>query len=481
MGNAMGGLLLAAAVCLELAAADGARAADDAARPNVVLITVDTLRADHVGAYGHHNDTTPALDRLAAAGVRFNDATVQWPQTWPSIASMMTSTYPATTGVRYSPRRPLADGQTTLAETLRAAGYQTAAVVANATIGRKFAFDQGFEVFVESWLDELRKRTGHSVLDNQAGKVKELTNATVVTDQALAVIERFERGKPFFLWLHYIDPHGPYVPPPAYAGMFAGSYPAHPVDHRLLPSYQLQKAAGSDLVIDDLGFYKAQYDRSVRYFDDQLSRLLQAPPLASGSPGTLVVVTADHGEGLGEHDYYLEHGAVPYQTTARVPLLMVLEGRLPAGRVVDRPVGVIGIAPTVLEILGLPAPSGFEGDSLMPLVGGGADAPAHVFMESGRRQLSQVTVRRGPWKLVHTRSPADRRRFGLPELALYNLGADPSEKMNVIGRHRETAAEMRAAMDTWLANGSRQAKRDAPPPKVDPATKEVMRALGYGG
>jgi len=251
----------------------------------------------------------------------------------------------------------------------------------------------------------------------------------------------------------------------------------------LLPSYQLQRAPGSDTVIDDLAFYKTQYDRSIRYFDDQLSRLLQAIASVSTAERTLIVVTADHGEGLGEHSYYLEHGAVPYQTTARVPLLMVLTGKLPAGHVVKSPVGLIDVTPTIVDILGLGAPRDFEGRSLLPWIRGEEKgAPALVFMESGRRQLSQVAVRKGPWKLVHTRSPADRRWFGLPELALYKLDTDPAEKVNVIDQHGELATEMRAALDTWVSNGAQHAKHNpASPPKVDPATKELMRALGYGG
>lgn len=473
------GALFACAILLSFGTA---RAADDAARVNVVLITVDTLRADHVGAYGHHSDTTPALDRLAANAVRFADVTVQWPQTWPSIASMMTSTYPSVTGVRYSPRRPLARSHKTLAEMLAAEGYQTGAVVANATIGKKQDFDQGFDVFLESWTAELEKQTGRQRLENAPGKVKELTNATIVTDQALEMLRGFDSRRPFFLWLHYIDPHGPYLPPPAYAEMFADTYAPEVVNPRLLPEYQQQKIPGADAVTGDIGFYKTQYDREIRYFDDQVGRLLAE--LSAGTESkTLIVVTADHGEGLGEHRYYLEHGSVPYQPTAHVPLLMALAGRLPAGRVVTSPVGLIDVTPTILEIVGVARPARLAGQSLVPLIQGDEEAaPRHVFMESGRRHPSQVAVRQGPWKLVHTRSSSDRHWFHLPELALYNLQTDPAENDNVADRHLNVVAEMRAALDAWVSAGADQAKVAAPKPrKLDPATKEVLRSLGYGG
>ena len=460
-----------------------ASGADETSRVNVVLITVDTLRADRVGAYGHHADTTPVLDRLAANGVRFADVTVQWPQTWPSMASMMTSTYPSSTGVRFSPRRPLERSQKTLAESLSAAGYQTAAVVANATIGKKQGFDQGFDTFVESWMPALEKQNGSRRLERDPGKVKELTNATVVTDQGLERLQAFSPKRPFFLWLHYIDAHGPYVPPPAYAEMFADKYAVEPVEHRLLPEYQQQKSPSGDAVISDLGFYKAQYDREIRYFDDQVARLLAAIAAGPKNENTLIVVTADHGEALGEHRYYLEHGALPYQPTARVPLLMSLVGKLPASKVIQAPVGLIDVTPTILEIAGVASASTAAGRSLVPLMRGDeAAAPKYVFMESGRRRLSQVSVRQGPWKLVHTRAPEDRHWYHLPELALFNLETDPAESQNVIGGNPDVAAELRVALENWVATSVKPVKANAPQPrKLDAATKEAMRALGYGG
>jgi arylsulfatase A-like enzyme len=475
------GALITCAICLLLSIA-AARAADDAARANVVLITVDTLRADRLGAYGHRSDTTPALDRLAAGGVQFADVTVQWPQTWPSIASMMTSTYPSTTGVRYSPRRPLASNHRTLAEMLSAAGYQTGAVVANATIGRRLGFDQGFDTFVESWTTASGQSSTRR-LEKAPGKIKELTNATTVTDQGLQVLQSFDSSRPYFLWLHYIDPHGPYVPPPAYGDMFANTYPTETVDPRLLPEYQQQKVGGGS-VISDLAFYKAQYDREVRYFDDQVGRLLAAVAADAGNERTLIVVTADHGEALGEHRYYLEHGAVPYQPTAHVPLLMSFAGKVPAGRVIEEPVGLIDVAPTILDTVGVEVPRDIEGRSLLRLIRGDPDAaPAHVFMESGRKPQSQVSVRKGPWKLVHTRSATDRHWFGLPELALYNLRDDPEERDNRVSEQRQLVTEMKAVLDAWVLDGKRKMQASAPsaPKTNDSATKEALRLLGYGG
>ena len=166
----------------------GCPASPEQRQPNLLVITVDTLRADHVSCYGHALATTPTVDRLAAQGVRFEDAAVQWPKTWPSMASMLTGTYPTANGIRYLPRRQLPDGNVTLAELLRDAGYRTAAVVSNVNLGKKFAFDQGFDTFIESWVEELLRVTGRTALTNEPGKVKRYTNATIVTNQAIRLV-----------------------------------------------------------------------------------------------------------------------------------------------------------------------------------------------------------------------------------------------------------------------------------------------------
>lgn len=454
-------------------------AAEEAARPNLLLITVDTLRADRLGAYGYDADTTPALDRLAKRAVRFDDVTVQWPQTWPSIASMMTGTYPATTGVRFAQRNLRRHNQT-LAEVLAAAGYQTAAVVGNVTIGKHAGFDQGFEIFVEPWNDQTAATTA-ARLEDDPQHAKQLANATIVTDKALEILEKTDTSRPYFLWLHYIDPHGPYVPPPRYSALFEGRHPVEAVDTRLLPEYQRQPAP--DGVNGDLGFYKTQYDRSIRYLDDELSRLLEKLAGAPRGDDTLVVVTADHGESLGEHRYYLEHGALAYQPTARVPLLIALDGKLPAGAVVEQPVGLIDLTPTLLDILGVVPSSAIQGRSLVPLMRGESDgAPRDIFMEAGQRPQSQVAVRRGPWKLVHYRSPADRYWRHLPEVALFNLDRDPAESTNVIAQQPELATELRATLDAWVERGERQHRAQVPEIKrLDKPAQEMMRVLGYGG
>ncbi|MBM4269597.1 MAG: DUF1501 domain-containing protein [Deltaproteobacteria bacterium] len=452
-------------------------------RPNLLLISVDTLRADHLGSYGYRLPTSPNLDRLASQGVRFADATASWPKTWPSMATLLTGKHPQTTGVRYKPQRPLPAVHETLAEVLGRAGYVTGAVVANANLARVFSFDQGFDRFVESWLAEFEKQTGSGKFENRAGLVKRYTNATIVTDQGIALLDELARDEPFFLWLHYIDPHGPYVPPPEYADLFRGEYPAEIVPEDDLPRYQRQKRGETGETIRNLSFYVAQYDREIRYFDDQLARLLADLERRGLRDDTLVVLTADHGESLVEDGYFLEHGRGPYQPTAHVPLIFVLPGRVPSGRVVEEPVGLIDVTPTLLDLLGVPHPEGVQGRSLAGAIAGDAKeggTPAYVFMESGNRVPSQLVVRKGPWKLTRMRSDADRRYFDRDTVELYDLRTDPEEEKNVRDENPSVVAELLAELRRWQKETPQyQGTESLDAEKLDARTREQLEALGY--
>jgi arylsulfatase A-like enzyme len=451
-------------------------------QPNVLLITIDTLRADHVGVYGYPLDTTPTIDALAARGVRFADTTVPWPKTWPAMAAMITGKHPQTNGIRLRPRRPLPAENVTLAEVLRDAGYATGAVVANVNLGRTFGFDQGFDRFVESWAAEAKRLTGKARFRNAPGLVKRFTNGRIVTDQGIAALDALGAGadKPFFLWLHYIDPHGPYVPPPAYASLFAGAHPPAPVPLEDLPSYQLQIDPATGLVSNDIGFYETQYDREIRSVDDQIGRLLAALDERGLTRDTLVVLTADHGESMDENRYYLEHGNVPYQTNAAAPMIFVLDGRFAPGRVVDEPVGVIDVFATVLALTGTAPPPGVASANLVPALDGDASPPPYVFMEAGKYEPFQLVARKGPWKLVHLRSPKDRAWLERAEFELYDLSNDPTEQTDVREEHPEVAAELEAALIAWQKSTPRytgEARTDLE--QLDGRTQEMLRALGY--
>lgn len=463
-----------------LSGCGGERAPVSPARPDLVLVTVDTLRADHLGCYGHAGDISPHVDRLAAEGVRFADATVQWPSTWPSMASMLTGTYPATTDVPFRPRRSLAPRNHTLAEILKRAGYLTGAVVSNANLGRTMRFDQGFDWFLESWQEAFEREHPDEEFENVAGRVKRFTDAAIVTGQALAWLSARDPETPLFLWVHYMDAHGPYVPPEDYAERYAGLYAENRVKLPLIPRYQRQRRAAGGPPVRDLAFYMARYDGEIRYFDDQLGRLLAGLEERWGDAPGLLALTADHGESLDEHDYYLGHGALPFQPAAQVPLLLRMPGRLPAGQVVEAPVALVALAPTLLELLGVAVPEEFQARSLLPWIeDADAPPPPPVFGQAGNLLPAQAFVRRGRFKLVRFGHPDEVARFG--ELALYDLESDPGETRNAVAEHPDTAAELAQELDLWLQGSGAQAPREPRAEvELDAREQEMLRALGYG-
>jgi arylsulfatase A-like enzyme len=473
-------------------------AAERAQGPNVLLITLDTLRADHVGAYGYRLDTTPALDDLAGRGTRFDDVTVPTPKTWPSIASLLTGASPRTTTVRLQNRR-IKPGLPVLAELFDGAGYRTGAVVTNFNLLEGYGYGRGFQTYQEAWdqawgqaePDSPLPGDAHARLEALFGSprmraILQATDAQLVTDRALAWLPQTVGEQPFFLWLHYMDPHGPYDPPQRYAELFAGEYDEQQVTVEQLNTPHLHRQPGTDEPVTDMGFYRAQYDREIRSMDDQLGRLfaeLDARGLASD---TLVVVTADHGEALGDHGYYLEHGLQAYQECARVPLIVAHRGSLPTRSVISEPVGLLDVAPTVLELAGLPVPTSFEGHSLAPLLRGesGATAPDFVFMESGNsngdRPL-QLTVRSGRWKLILVPSKEDQAFMGGVARELYDVWADPDEQHNVAADHPQELDRLSTELHRWARQHpepgkalSREAVKGMSPEQI-----AFLRALGY--
>ena len=236
-------------------------------------------------------------------------------------------------------------------------------------------------------------------------------------------------------------------------------------------------------MITDLGFYKTQYDREIRYLDDEVGRLIDELEDLGILRNTLLVLTADHGESLGEHDYYLEHGKFSYQANAHVPLLMVWDGRLPPQRMVDAPVGLIDVAPTLLDLVGIPIPFTFEGQSLAMLATGkkGARAPAYVFMESGTITAEfQLTVRSGKWKLIKVQADRDRRLMCGTEYELYDVLADPDETVNLAAEYLDVVARLGEVLDQWYSGLFPLFDVETvDPDTLDQKTREMLRSLGY--
>ncbi|MGH0031656.1 MAG: sulfatase-like hydrolase/transferase, partial [Myxococcota bacterium] len=398
-------------------------------RPNLLLVTLDTTRADALGAYGQERATTPALDALAARGALFEAAYSASPSTLPSHATILTGLLPPGHGVRSNTGYALAPGDTTLAEILAERGYATAAEVAAPVIGRRTGLDQGFAAYrdPDSPGAGIRRTPGAAALGER--------DASDVTRRALDFL-RAPRSRPFFLWLHYFDPHRPYAPP-----------------------------AEARARVPD-----SAYHAEVRHVDDQLGRVFRELEQQGIAGRTLVVVTADHGEGLGEHDEDT-HSVYVWDTTVRVPLIFAWPGEIPAGRRIDGIARTADIVPTLLALLGLPEPPGLQGVSLAGALRGGAAPALDAYGESlephalfGSSALR--FLRRDRWKLVYKDPPE-----------LYDLARDASEQTDRSGREPERVRELAAALRDRVVRDARaagEARSD-----VDDATRAQLEALGY--
>ena len=366
-----------------------------AIRPNVLLITLDTTRADRLGSYGYSGASTPNLDRLAAAGVRFNRALSSAPLTLPAHASVMTGRHPYTHGVRNNGHFTLAADVPTLAAAFEAAGYETAAFVSSFVLDRQFGLARGFTRYDDA-LDEAPAGGMTSLELERRGD-----RTVAAASDWLASRSSRTATQPFFLWVHLYDAHHPYVPPSPFREQFAGR----------------------------------PYDGEVAFDDALVGALLQRAGF--GSATTMVVVAGDHGESLGDHGEST-HGLFVYEAALRVPLIMAGPGL--AASVVSEPVGLIDVAPTILDIAGLGALPNADGRSLRALMtngGAGEEAPP-VYAETYFPQFFMGwsplrTIQTGRWKFIEA-----------PEPELYDLLADPAEKVEshragTLHRHRPAA------------------------------------------
>ena len=451
-------------------------------RSNALLITIDTLRADHLSSYGYPRNTSPALDRLAAEGLRFDRAAVQWPKTGPSFTSIFTATYPKDNKIVRKIGIPLPLEYKMLAEMLRDQGYSTHAVVANGAVASEFNFHQGFDTFLESWKVE--------------GVDGPLNVANRITDEALEIAAGLDRDKPFFLWVHYLDPHFPYTPPDDWVNTFVGDEHYDPtekikVDHT---KHRRQMGAiGRNQMLGDseeLAYYEAQYDAEIAFTDSEIDRLLRTLRESGLMDATLTAITSDHGESLGEHKYYFDHGRFSFQTCLRVPFILHYPGVIEPA--VDRePVELIDLSPTILDIVGAPIVDGvwMQGSSLLPRIFG-RERPEHervAFSEAGYALNGnwQKIVQDERYKLILVRAAQSQRWIGGKGIkwVLYDLREDPGETTNLATELEQDTRRLQKHLTAWLnaepfdVGGDGEISTEEG--EMDEETREQLKALGY--
>lgn len=448
---------------LLLAACGGPDLADDAPR-RVFFITVDTLRADHMSLYGYPRATSPRMAELAASGVVFEQAIAQWPKTGTSFASMFTGQYPQTTGLTHKAAIRIPEEYTTLPELFQESGYTTVGVVSNAVLAAQFGWNDGFDEFLETW-------GGGDSFPEDPHVFRELIHAPKVNELALPLLERHARDERLFVWLHYTDPHAPYMLPDGFANPFLD-------DARFQGETVVPRKVARGYRIDgreDLKYYVAQYDANVLVTDVYIQKVLDRARELGLLEDSLIVFTADHGESLGEHGSFFEHGPLPYNTTARVPLFFVRNG-LPAGRKA-RPVELIDLYPTLRDMI-MPKRevAGLEGRSLLPLLQGKDEAPRFAFSEAGEKPRYFRSVQDGAWKLVYGSGGRRPRPVAGPSgLELYDLARDPGETRNLAAAHPEELRRLRRELLGWVKNRpGRHAQAEE-----DEETLKALRALGY--
>jgi arylsulfatase A-like enzyme/predicted Zn-dependent protease len=423
------------ALTLALAALVGGGCRGKARRPSVLIVTFDTTRADHIGAYGSADARTPVVDGLAAGGVLFENAYSSVPLTAPSHSNILTGKFPMANGVRDNGLFVLGPEQHTLAEILKERGYRTGAAIGGFPLLAKYGLNQGFEFYddrltptFDSPLSGPRKRDPFAFEERRAARVNE------AVFEWLAGVKKDE---PFFLWVHYYDPHRPNDPPVPYDQLFADK----------------------------------TYDGEIAYTDESLGTLLGRLKRDGRFDDTLVVMTADHGEGMGEHQEST-HSYLLYDSTLHVPLVMRGPGVTPARRVAGR-VRLVDVAPTVLDLLDIPVPSDMQGRSLAPLLSGTTAATVERthYAETLSPRLSQNwgelrALYDARWKYIHG-----------PKPELYDLGSDPKELTNLLSSRPDQAVAMRNALAAFLkANSPPGGSRMSP---VDDETRARLQALGY--
>jgi arylsulfatase len=423
--------------------------------PNIIVVMVDTLRADHMSLYGYERSTTPFIDRFASEAMVFERARSQAACTFPSVNSLLTSRYPFDFYVQGENQMGIPAEYPTIAEILRARGYSTIAVSASPIVRSTSSkenpnggFAAGFDVFDESCL---------------------WREGSMVNARALELLG--EVREPFFLYLHYMDPHGHYAPPASHQRQFAGPYDGHDFiaagDH--IPIADMLFNDGPELEISerDIQHLVDLYDDEILYFDGQFEQLVASLRETDLLDRSLLIVTSDHGE------EFLEHGQVGHcrgvwDTLTHVPLVMKFPRPAGGGRT-DAPVQLVDVVPTVLDELGIDAAAvPFDGISLRPMLSGGDPAMArgYAFSDQSRYRAADD----GRWHFILDGVES--------KVTLYDVRADPLEQDDLFTQSHPEGERLGAVLDGWLKESGQWVRFDEAL-AASKAKEEELRALGY--
>jgi arylsulfatase A-like enzyme len=466
-------LELVPAATLALLASCGEPSSETSALPrnagiNVLLVTVDTLRPDHLSAYGYPRKTSPSIDELASKGVIFDHAFTYWPKTRGSFAAMFTSLYASQHGLTVRDR-DLPGFNETLAEVFQKAGYRTGAAVDNGNLDSRLGYAQGFELYEETWIPPERT---------------ELERTEVITRFGEEFLARRDDPRPFFLWLHYVNPHAPYDPPSEHLSRFEGDGLV-PRGDELPAVVGFHGGVNRKMLVEGArtwGDYVDRYDAEILLADEHIGRVLKTLHQGPHAGTTIVALTSDHGESLGEHDYYFDHGDDLFDPSLRIPFVLSFPGLLPAGERVSAPVSSLDLYPTLLDLAQLPFPTGppgLQGSSALPLIRGTRSRSKDYLFFENDRHLTAIS--NGRLKLVSYPSAG-----GGGCLSLFDMHRDPGETEDRYPGSEAYVAPLEAELGSfhtrtvaWQQETSARrepAKADA---ALSDATRKSLEILGY--
>ena len=450
---------------------------------NVILIVIDALRPDHLGAYGYKKDTSPSIDRLAEEGVSFVNTYCTLPRSDASMTSMLTGLYPYSHGVRMvwgNTRKPPI---TSLPEILQSHGYMTGCIRSGGEMYERF--NKGFRDFdLMSWKIKNKITRGIYKIfnpDNFLGTAEQrVTTAIKWIDS--------NKGKKFFLMVHSNDLHWPYPVPKPYEHMFDAEYKG---EHDFATMCKGKITRGElifglkKLPKEEVTHAIAHYDGGIRYIDSHLKRLFDFLKAKNIYDNTIIILTADHGENFGEHDFYFQHGASLYETSLKVPLILQIPNKRIKNKRIEAKIQVLDIMPTVLDILDIPLVDKIEGMSLLPLIDGESTAIRDfVFTESieehfpGNKRVyikgikgKWRTMIIGDWKIIYIPHP-EKDIF-----ELYNIKRDPTENQNLMDIEKKKAEEMKSKILGFIKLQSNEGEPDAK--DLTEKSKKLLIQAGY--
>jgi arylsulfatase A-like enzyme len=441
--RAAAALAVPLAVALAAGLAAGCtRRAEPERPPDIVLVSVDTLRADRLGCYGNPRPVSPAIDRFRGDAVRFETVLAHASSTLSSHAAMLTSLPPTAHGASFALRRRLPDAAVTLAEVLRDAGYRTVGITASGQLAPVFGLGQGFELY----RSRVEKHEPGAFWPRVGAGLSQLADPD---------------PRPVFLFLHTYETHHPYTPEPALLDELDPGYRGG-LGHRV-PVELLERANAGEIVLDaaDRRRVERAYEAEIRSVDRAFGRLIEGLAASGRLDRAVVVLTSDHGEEFGEHGRIGWHSHTLYEELLRVPLLVRLPSREAAGASIAAPVRLIDLAPTLLELAGVAAPPQFAGRSLLPLVRGDSPRELPAVASLDEVEGASHAVRWQGWKLYDGR--------------LFDLARDPGETVDLAGDETARRAELERLLAAVLADRA----EGGPTAELDAAAERELRALGY--